>query len=91
MKRIQLVLVVAAVMVAMLAALPGPAMARDNDRDDRIENRIERFEDRIDRFEDRYNVDLDDEDVFYYPYYSSFYYPYYPYYSSCEGPVCLID
>jgi hypothetical protein len=88
MKRIQLVLVVAAVMVAMLAALPGPAMARDNDRADRVENRIDRFENRIDRFEDRYDVDLDDEDVFYYPNYYPYYYPYYSY---CEGPVCLID
>jgi|SRR5215217_854853 len=79
MKRIQLILVVAAVMAAMLAALPGPAMARDNDRGDndradRVDNRLEN---RIDRFEDRYNVDLDDKDVFYYPYYPSFYYPYY--------------
>lgn len=90
MKRIQLVLVVAAVMVAMLAALPGPAMARDNDHADRFENRVERFENRIDHFEDRYDVDFDDEDVFYYPFFSPFYY-YYPYSSSCEGPVCLID
>ena len=52
MRRIKLVLAMAAVLVGMLAALPGPAMA---DHTQRHENRQDRLEDRWDERWDRWD------------------------------------
>ncbi len=70
MKRIKLVVVVAA-MMAMSVVMAVPAMADDGRGErleERVENRIDNYEDRvderIDNLEDRYDVDIDvDEDV----------------------------
>ena len=48
MQRIKLVLALSAVMVAMLVATAGPAMAEN--RQERQENRQERWDDRWDRW-----------------------------------------
>ncbi len=59
MKRIKLVVVVAA-MMALSVVMAVPAMA-DDGRGERLEERVEN---RIDNYEDRYDVDIDvDEDV----------------------------
>ena len=94
MRRIKLVLAMAAVLVGMLALQAGPAMADDcdfrerGDRDDVVVCR-----DDGDR-EVFYADDFDD-DYYDYAYFDDFYFfsPYYfGYYDyGCEGPVCLID
>ncbi len=49
MKRITLILGVAAVMAAMMVALAAPAMAKDNNRqENRVDNRLDRLENRLD-------------------------------------------
>jgi Ni/Co efflux regulator RcnB len=63
MQRIKLVLALSAVMVAMLVATAGPAMAghtsRHENRQERQENRQERWDDRWDRWEN-HHADLFD-------------------------------
>jgi Ni/Co efflux regulator RcnB len=60
MRRIKLVLALAAVLLATLIVTAGPAMADNN----RQENRQDRWEDRWDRWEDRHDnvfgADVDD-------------------------------
>jgi hypothetical protein len=64
MRRIKLVLGVLAVLVAVLVATAGPAMANDNKGGDRSENRQEdRLEERQERWKDR-NSDRDQLDGF---------------------------
>jgi Ni/Co efflux regulator RcnB len=61
MQRIKLVLALSAVMVAMLVATAGPAMAenRHENRQERQENRQERWDDRWDRWENHHDNLLD--------------------------------
>lgn len=72
MRRIKLVLAMAAVLVGMLAALPGPAMA---DHTQRHENRQDRWEDRWDERWDRWDdVEFEVEefeiDEFFFPFFA---------------------
>ena len=100
MRRIKLVLAMAAVLVGMLALQAGPAMADDcdfrerGDRDDVVvcHDDGDREVFYADDFDDGYYYDYAYFDDFYFfsPYYfSPYYFGYYDY--GCEGPVCLID
>ena len=105
MRRIKLVLAMAAVLVGMLALQAGPAMADDDcdfrergNRDDVIVCNDDGDREVFDVDDYYYNY-YDDDDYDGYNYYDDFYffYPYnyfyspYNFYGGCEGPVCLID
>lgn len=98
MRRIKLVLAVAAVLVGMLALQAGPAMADDDcdfrergNRDDVVVCNDDGDREVFDA-DDYYDYAYFDDDYYDRYYYDDFYsFNPYNFYGGCEGPVCLID
>ncbi len=102
MRRIKLVLAMAAVLVGMLALQAGPAMADEDcdfrergNRDDVVvcnDDGDREVFDADDYYYDDYDYDrYYDYDDFYFFYPYNYFYSPYSFYGGCEGPVCLID
>jgi hypothetical protein len=97
MRRIKLILAMAAVLVGTLALQAGPAMADDLDCRDARGDLIRCDGDLYEPYNN--NDYYFDDDYYYYSFNPYFFNPYFfsPYYYfdddsyGCEGPVCLID
>ena len=97
MRRIKLILAMAAVLVGTLALQAGPAIADDLDCRDARGDLIRCDGDLYEPYNN--NDYYFDDDYYYYSFNPYFFNPYFfsPYYYfdddsyGCEGPVCLID
>ena len=97
MRRIKIILAMAAVLVGTLALQAGPAMADDLDCRDARGDLIRCDGDLYEPYNN--NDYYFDDDYYYYSFNPYFFNPYFfsPYYYfdddsyGCEGPVCLID